>query len=90
MLIVLIPHQLKIHLFENCFKYSQSPGSEVNLEELIKNRQHFLEQPIWHNSLIKTDGKTVFDKQVVGTSWSVKDRNLMKDYSSNFLNLLSL
>ena len=35
---------------------------EVNFEEVVKTKEHFLEQPIWHNSLIRIENKPVFDK----------------------------
>ena len=37
--------------------------SEVSFEDVIKNRQHFLQQPLWHNSLIRIDNKPIFDKR---------------------------
>lgn len=55
--------------------------SEVNFIEDIKNRQHFLEQPIWHNSLIRIDNKPIFDKQLF-LHGVFKIENLMKDNSS--------
>lgn len=55
--------------------------SEVNFIEVIKNRQHFLEQPIWHNSLIRIDNKPIFDKQLF-LHGVFKIENLMKDNSS--------
>ena len=55
--------------------------SEVSFEDAIKNRQHFLEQPLWHNSLIRIDNKPIFDKKL-SLHGVFKVKNLMKDSSS--------
>ena len=34
--------------------------AEVNFEPEITSKDHFLDQHLWHNSLIKIDNKTVF------------------------------
>ena len=36
--------------------------SEVNFCKHIKMKQQFLEQPIWHNSLIRIEDKPAFNK----------------------------
>ena len=38
--------------------------SEVNFEGLIKTKQQFLEQPLWHNSLIRIDNKPIYEKEL--------------------------
>ena len=56
--------------------------SEVNFVDVIENKKHFLEQPIWDNSLIRIDNKPVsFDKQLF-LHGVYKIKNLMKDSCS--------
>ena len=38
--------------------------SQVNFDNQIKTKQHFLELPIWHNSLIRINNKPVFYKHI--------------------------
>ena len=37
---------------------------EVNFEEVVKTKEQFLEQPKWHNSLIRIENKPAFDKNL--------------------------
>ena len=62
--------------------------SEVNFCDQIRTEQQFLEQPIWHNSLIRTEDKPVFYRQLFLCRIS-KITHLMKD-SRNFLSLEEL
>ena len=71
-------YRCKTHLYRNFWKYGQKSIS-VN----IKTKQQFLEQPIWHNSLIRTEDKPVFYKQL-SLHGITKIAHLMKD-SRNFL-----
>ena len=57
--------------------------SEVNFCDQIRTEQQFLEQPIWHNSLIRIEDKPVFYRQLFLCGIS-KITPLMKD-SRNFL-----
>ena len=45
--------------------------AEVNFEPEIMSREHFLDQQLWHNSLIKIANKTVFLKNwfTKGITW---------------------
>ena len=46
----------------------------VNFEEVVKTKEQFLAQPIWHNSLIRIENKPVFDKKLFSLGISkVKD-----------------
>ena len=48
--------------------------SEVNFEEVVKSKEQFLEQPIWHNSLCRIENKPLFDKNLFSLRISnVKD-----------------
>jgi len=38
--------------------------AEVNFEPEITSKDHFLDQQLWHNSLIKVANKTVFFKKI--------------------------
>ena len=62
--------------------------SEVNFGDQIRNEQQFLEQPIWHNSLIRIEDKPIFYTQLFLCGIS-KITNLMK-VSRNFLSLEEL
>ena len=42
---------------------------EVNFEPEIISREHFLDQQLWHNSLIKIANKTVFFKTGFQREW---------------------
>ena len=57
--------------------------SEVNFCKHIKTKQQFLEQPIWHNLLIRIEDKPTFNKQL-SLHGITKIAHLMKD-SHNFL-----
>ena len=59
--------------------------SEVNFCKHIKTKQQFLEQPIWHNSLIRIEDKPAFNKQL-SLHGITKIAYLMKD-SHNFLSI---
>ena len=59
--------------------------SEVNFEDVMKTKQQFLEQPLWHNSLIRIDNKPIFEKKLFLRGIS-KIKDLMKD-SCKFLSL---
>ena len=37
---------------------------EVNFEEVVKTKDQFLEQPMWHNSLIRIENKPVLYKNL--------------------------
>ena len=62
--------------------------SEVNFCDQIRTEQQFLEQPIWHNSLIRIEDKPIFYRQLFLCGMS-KITHLMKD-SRNFLSLEEL
>ena len=62
--------------------------SEVNFCDQIRTEQQFLEQPIWHNSLIRIEDKPIFYRQLFLCGIS-KITHLMKD-SRNFLSLEEL
>ena len=57
--------------------------SEANFEDVIKTKQQFLEQSLWHNSLIRIDNKPIFEKKLFFRGIS-KVKDLMKE-SCNFL-----
>ena len=57
--------------------------SEVNFCKHIKTKRQFLEQPIWHNSLIGIEDKPAFNKQL-SLHGITKIAHLMKDLH-NFL-----
>ena len=57
--------------------------SEVNFEVVIKTKQQFLEQPLWHNSLIRINSKPIFEKKLFLRGIS-KVKDLMKE-PCNFL-----
>ena len=38
-------------------------SSEVNIKDVIKTKQQFLEQSLWHNSLIRIDNKPIFGEK---------------------------
>lgn len=39
--------------------------AEVNFEGSVKSQNQFLEQPLWHNSLIKVGNKPIFLQKVI-------------------------
>ena len=57
--------------------------SEINFEDVIKTKQQFLEQSLWHNSLIRIDNKPIFEKKLF-LRRILKVKDLMKE-SCNFL-----
>ena len=68
--------------------------SEVNFDNQIKTKQHFLELPIWHNSLIRINDKPVFYEHIFLRGIS-KVSHLMKDLRtflslSEFLNTFNI
>ena len=54
-------------------------------DDVMKTKQQFLEQPLWHNSLIRIDKKPVFDKKLFLRGIS-KIKDLTKE-SCKFLSL---
>ena len=69
---------LKTFLVKNNFmKELREIWSEVNFEGVIKTIQQFLEQPLWHNSLIRIDNKPIYEKELFVRNFRVKD--LMKE-----------
>ena len=58
--------------------------SEVNFEDVVKTKEQFLEQPIWHNSLIRIENKPVFNKKLFSLGISK-----VKDFEKEQYNFLS-
>ena len=59
--------------------------SEVNFEDVVKTKEKFLEQSIWHNSLIRIENKPVFNKKLFSLGISK-----VKDFEKEQYNFLSL
>ena len=55
----------------------------VNFEEVVKTKEQFLAQPIWHNSLIRIENKPVFDKKLFSLGISKATDFVKEQY--NFL-----
>jgi len=60
--------------------------AEVNFEPEITLKDHFLDQQLWHNSLIKTANKTVFFKKNWFTKGITQGKHLLGP-DNNFLSL---
>ena len=57
--------------------------AEVNFEGSVKSQNQFLEEPLWHNSLIKAGNKPVFYKKLFLKGIS-KVKHIMRDYNKFF------
>lgn len=57
--------------------------AEVNFEGSVKSQNQFLEQPLWHNSLIKVGNKPIFYKKLFLKGIS-KVKHIMRDYNKFF------
>ena len=59
---------------------------EINFENQIMSKEHFLDQPLWYNSLIRIGNKPVFFKDWLGKGVT-KVRHLLGNDNNTFLSL---
>ena len=77
---------LEITKVSNAFFRDIEIWGEINFESQIMSEKHFLDQPLWYNSLIRIGNKPVFFKDWLGKGVT-KMRHLLGNDNNTFLSL---